>query len=101
MEVTMSLRRATRLAVVVLLSSAISGIPSTAGSIIVGSAITSVNASIAQRALKTGTTILNGDSLRVDDGTALVGLEDGSRITLGKDTIVLFQSEFRGVTTVV
>jgi hypothetical protein len=97
----MSLGRATRLAVVLLLSSAISGIPSTAGSIIVGSAIRSVNASIAQRALKTGTTILNGDSLRVDDGTALVGLEDGSRITLGKDTIVSFQTESRGVTTVV
>ena len=86
----MSLRRATRLAVTLLLSSAISGIPSTESSIIVGSAITSVNASIAQRELKPGGTILNGDSLRVDDGTALVGLEDGSRITLGKDTIVLF-----------
>src|SRR5207249_10057719 len=45
--------------------------------------------------------ILNGDSLRVEDGTALVGLQEGSRITLGKDTIVSFQSESRGVTTVV
>ncbi len=97
----MSIRRATRLIMVVLLSCAITRLPLTAGSMIVGSAIEGSNARLAQQELRPGATILNGDSLRVEDGTALVSLEDGSRITLGRNTIVSFQTGSHGVTTVV
>ena len=97
----MDIRHATRVMVVLLLSCAISGLPSTAGSIIVGSAIEGVNATLSRRELRAGATVLNGDRLQVQEGTALVGLEDGSRITLGKQTLVWFQKESRGVTTVV
>ena len=97
----MGIRRATRLIMVVLLSCSITRLPLTAGSMIVGSAIEGSNARLAQQELRPGATILNGDSLRVEDGTALVSLEDGSRITLGGNTIVSFQTGSHGVTTVV
>jgi hypothetical protein len=97
----MSIRRIVRFTVVLLLCCAVSRLPLTAGSMIVGSAINGSSATIAQKELRPGATILSGDSLRVEDGTALVGLADGSRITFGKDTAVSFQTEPRGVITVV
>src|SRR5207244_12578972 len=92
----MGIRRATRLIMVVLLSCSITRLPLTAGSMIAGSAIEGSNARLAQQELRPGATILNGDSLRVEDGTALVGLEDGSRITLGRNTIVSFEPGSHG-----
>ena len=97
----MSITRIARLTIVLLLSCEISGLPSTAGSIIVGSVIEGLNATLDQQEVRPGATILNGDNLQVEDGRAVVGLQGGSRITLGKDTVVSFQKETHGVTAVV
>jgi hypothetical protein len=93
----MSITRTTSLITALLVFSAVSA---TASSIVVGSAIDSLNAKVSQQDLRPGSTILNGDSLRVGEGTALVGLDDGSRMTFGKNTTASFQKESSGVTAV-
>ena len=93
----MAMRRTARLTIVFLLCSAISGLPSTAGSMIVGSAIAGSHAMVAEREMRPGATILNGDRVQVADGTALVSLEDGSRMTLGSNTVLSFETQPRGV----
>ena len=96
----MGSRHGMRLVIVILLSCSISVVPVSGGSIIVGSAISGSNARVGQQNLRPGSTILNGDSLRVSDGNALVGVGNGSRMTFGQNTIASFQRESNGITTV-
>src|ERR1043165_331092 len=97
----MSIRRALQWVIVLVLCVAVSRLPLSAGSMIVGSAIEGTNASIAERNLRPGATLLNGDSLRVEeDGRAVVGLADGSRLSLSKNTTVSFQSDPGAITAV-
>ena len=55
----MSITRIARLTIVLLLSCEISGLPSTAGSIIVGSVIEGLNATLDQQEVRPGATILS------------------------------------------
>jgi len=82
----------------VLLVSAVCSLPVYAGSAVVGSVAGSVNATISGQAILPNTTVLNGDSLQVREGMAVVSLGKGSRMIFGRETVASFLRESEEVT---
>ncbi|PYV10928.1 MAG: hypothetical protein DMG23_05855 [Acidobacteria bacterium] len=68
----------------------ISALPVFAGSAVVGSVAGSMNATIGGQALLPNTTIFSGDSLQVNDGVAVVAIDNTSRMVFGRETTVSF-----------
>jgi len=65
-------------------------LPVFAGSAVIGSVAGNTNATLSGQAILPNTTIYSGDSLQVKDGVAIVAMNNGGRITLGRDTTVSF-----------
>jgi|GEM_PF-5568170 len=82
---------------------AISSLCSTAmaASAVVGVAVAVSNSSIDGAALESGRTIVSGDDLRVQEGTALVVIGSGSHMLFGPDTSASFERISDEVTAVV
>ena len=69
-----------------------------AGSATVGSVAASRNATVDGHAVVPNTTLFSGDNLEVSDGTAVVSLKGGARLTMTKDTAASFLREANDVT---
>ncbi|HEV2495935.1 MAG TPA: hypothetical protein VG204_23125 [Terriglobia bacterium] len=80
------------------------GLPSSstrANSTVVGVAVAVSNSSIDGAALQSGRTIVSGDDLQVQEGTALVAIGSGSHMLFGPDTAASFERTSDEVTAVV
>lgn len=64
----------------------------------VGSLMGSKNATLDGQAPLPNTVLLSGDNLRVNDGLAMVTLDQGNRMVLGSNTDASFLKEASGVT---
>jgi len=80
-----------------LLAGVVSVAPLYAGSAVVGSVAGSVNATVGGQALVPNSVIFSGDSLKVQDGAAVIALENGSRMALGRETEASFMRGTNGV----
>ena len=74
--------------------------PVYAGSAVVGSVAGSLNATVGGQALVPNTVIFSGDSLQVRDGAAVIALENGNRMALGRETEASFVRETNAVEVV-
>jgi len=83
-----------------LLAGVVAVAPLYAGSAVVGSVAGSVNATVGGQALVPNSVIFSGDSLKVQDGAAVIALENGSRMALGRQTEASFMREANGVEVV-
>jgi len=63
------------------------------GPVPVGSLLGSTNATLDGQAPLPHTTLLSGDNLRVNDGLAMVTLDQGNRMVMGRDTEASFLQE--------
>lgn len=68
------------------------------GSIPIGSLLGSKNATLDGQAPLPHTTILSGDRLKVAEGLAMVALDEGNRMMLGRGTEASFSRETDGMT---
>lgn len=68
------------------------------GPVPIGSLVGSRNATLDGQVPLPHTTMLSGDSLRVDDGLAMVTLDRGNRMILGRKTEASFSRKSGGVT---
>jgi len=89
-----------RISLMLILLGMLASVPVFAGSAVVGSVAGTMNASIGGQALLPNTTIFSGDSLQVKDGAAVVALDNGNRVALGKDTVASFERNDNTVTVV-
>jgi len=87
-----------RISLMLILLGMLASVPVFAGSAVVGSVAGSLNASVGGQALLPNTTVFSGDSLQVKEGAAVVALENGNRVALGKDTAASFQRNDNVVT---
>ncbi len=69
-----------------------------AGSAVIGSVAGSMNATIGGQPLLPNTTIFSGDSLQVNDGAAVVTVENASRMVFGRETVASFLRDANEVT---
>lgn len=86
--------------VLLVLAMALLSVPTFAGSAVVGSVAGSLNASVGGQAVLPHTVIFSGDSLQVKDGAAVLALDSGNRVALGKDTVASFLRNNDAVTVV-
>jgi hypothetical protein len=84
--------------VLVLFTGMVGLIPAMASPITIGSLVGSKNATLDGQAPLANTTVLSGDRLQVNDGLALVALNQGNRMILGQETEASFLREADGVT---
>jgi len=89
-----------RISLMVLLVGMLASVPVFAGSAVVGSVAGSMNASVGGQALLPNTTVFSGDSLQVKEGAAVVALDNGNRVALGRDTVARFLRNDNAVTVV-
>jgi hypothetical protein len=89
-----------RIFVMMLLVGILSSVPMFAASDVVGSVAGSLNASVAGQTLLPNTSVFNGDSLQVKEGAAVVTLDNGNRVALGRDTVAKFLRNDNAVTVV-
>lgn len=67
------------------------------GSVPIGSLVGGKNATLDGQVALPHTTLLSGDNLQVNDGLAMVTLNQGNRMILGRGTEVSFRREANGV----
>jgi len=72
-------------------------IPAIAGSAVVGSVAGSMNTTISGQAVPPGYTILSGDSLKVQDGSAVLAVGKGSRMVFGRYSNVTFERDSQSI----
>ncbi len=72
--------------------------PALASPLPIGSIVGSQNAVLDGQQALPNTTVLSGDTLRVDDGVAMVALGQGSRMVVGQDSDASFLQQAEGVT---
>jgi len=65
-------------------------VPMMAGSAAIGSVAGSRNATLSGQAVVPNTTVFSGDSLQVQDGVAVVAMDQGSRVVFGQQTEASF-----------
>lgn len=68
------------------------------GSMPLGALVGSKNATVDGRAPLPHTTLLSGDNLKVSDGIAMVALDQGNRMVLGRETEASFLRDAHAVT---
>lgn len=68
----------------------LTAVPMFGAAAVVGSVAGSTNATVGDRTLAPNTTVFSGDSLQVKDGSAVVALEKGSLMVLGRETLASF-----------
>jgi hypothetical protein len=81
-----------------LLLGILAAVPALAGSAVIGSVAGSMNATLAGQPLLPSTTIVSGDSLEVNDGAAVVAIDDTSRMVFGRQTTASFLRDAHEVT---
>jgi len=86
----LSMHQKLRLSLLALVFVIISALPVFSGSAVVGSVAGSMNATIGGQALLPNTTIFSGDSLQVNDGVAVVAIDNTSRMVFGREGTVSF-----------
>ncbi len=64
-----------------------------AGSAVIGSVAGSRNARLSGQLLESNSIVFSGDTLKVNDGLAIVAISSGSRLTFGHDTAASFAGE--------
>jgi hypothetical protein len=89
-----------RISLIMLIGVMLASEPVFAASAVVGSVAGSMNASVGGQALLPNTTVFSGDSLQVKEGAAVVALDNGNRVALGKDTVASFLRNNDAVTVV-
>ena len=87
-------------AATVVLAALLVAAPMYAGSAVVGSVAGSLNATLGGQALVPNTVIFSGDSLQVNDGAAVIALENGNRMAFGRETEASFLRESNEVEVV-
>jgi len=87
-----------RISLIMLIGVMLASEPVFAASAVVGSVAGSLNASVGGQTLLPNTTVFSGDSLQVKEGAAVVALDNGNRVALGKDTVASFQRNNNTVT---
>jgi len=87
-----------RFSLYLILLGLVAAMPAFAGSAVVGSVAGSMNATVGGQTLLPNTTLFSGDSLRVNDGVAVVALGSTSRMVFGRDTVASFNRESNEVT---
>jgi hypothetical protein len=87
-----------RISLIMLIGVMLASEPVFAASAVVGSVAGSLNASVGGQQLLPNTTVFSGDSLQVKEGAAVVALDNGGRVALGKDTVASFQRNNNVVT---
>jgi len=87
-----------RLSLHLILLGLVAAIPAFAGSAVVGSVAGSMNATVGGQTLLPNTTLFSGDSLRVNDGVAVVALGSTSRMVFGRDTVASFNRDSNEIT---
>jgi hypothetical protein len=87
-----------RFSLYLILLGLVAAIPAFAGSAVVGSVAGSMNATVGGQTLLPNTTLFSGDSLRVNDGVAVVALGSTSRMVFGRDTVASFNRDSNEVT---
>jgi len=87
-----------RFSLYLILVGLVAAIPAFAGSAVVGSVAGSMNATVGGQTLLPNTTLFSGDSLRVNDGVAVVALGSSSRMVFGRDTVASFNRDSNEVT---
>jgi hypothetical protein len=85
-------------AVLVLCFATVAAVPVFAGSSVVGSLAGSMNATIGGQPALGGSTVFAGDTLKVNDGAAVVTFGKGSRAVFGRNSEVSFSREGASVT---
>jgi hypothetical protein len=89
-----------RISLMLILLGMLASVPVFAGSAVVGSVAGSLNATVGGQALLPNTTVFSGDSLQVKEGAAVVALDNGNRVVLGKETAASFLRNNDAVTVV-
>jgi len=87
-----------RFSLLVLALALVTSAPVFAGSAIVGSVAGSINTTVRGQMVLPNSTIFSGDSLRVQDGAAVVALGKGSRMVFGRYTVASFLRDSDEVT---
>jgi hypothetical protein len=87
-----------RFSLFLILLGLVAVMPAFAGSAVVGSVAGSMNATVGGQTLLPNTTLFSGDSLRVNDGVAVVALGSASRMVFGRDTVASFSRDSNEVT---
>jgi len=82
--------RKARFSLFLLLMLMLGVVPLFGAAAVVGSVAGSTNATVGERPLVPHTTLFSGDSLEVKDGTAVIALEKGSLMVLGRETLASF-----------
>ncbi len=87
-----------RVSLFLLLLGIVASMPAFAGSAVIGSVAGSMNATIGGQSVLPNTTVFSGDSLRVNDGAAVVAIGNATRMVFGRDTLVSFLRDSDEVT---
>lgn len=94
----MSMKKDTvRTLIMLLLLGVMAAAPVYAGSAVIGSVAGSLNATVGGQALAPNTVIFSGDSLQVQDGAAVIALDNGNRMAFGRETEASFLRESNAV----
>jgi len=94
----MSRRMISRACMLVLLAGIVASMSAFAGSAVIGSVAGSSNATVGGQTLLPNTTLFSGDSLRVNEGVAVIAIGNGSRMVFGRDTTASFLRDEKEVT---
>jgi len=86
------------LSVLVLVAGMAGLLPAMASPDAIGSLVGSKNAVLDGQGALAHTTVLSGDQLQVNDGMALMTLDQGNRMILGRETEASFMRDANGVT---
>jgi len=84
-------RKTSKLSLTLGIVLALGVVPGFAASAVVGSVAGGTNATVGGHALRPNTTLFSGDSLRVNDGAAVVAMGMGSRMVFGQETVATFE----------
>jgi len=93
----MSKKHTARTLIMLLLLGVMAAAPLYAGSAVVGSVAGSLNATVGGQTLAPNTVIFSGDSLQVQDGAAVIALDNGNRLALGRETEASFLRDANAV----
>jgi len=85
--------RRIRFGLLILLTAFAGWVPAMAGPLPIGSIVGSKNSTLDGQAALPHTTVLSGDNLQVNDGLALITLDQGNRMIMGRDTQASFLRE--------
>lgn len=98
MTASRNLRRTVSLFLWLVLVGVVAAAPALAGSAVIGSVAGSMNATVGGQAALPNTTIVSGDTLEVNEGAAVVAMDDSSRMVFSRQTSVSFLRDPNEVT---